>query len=102
MMGACFCMESKLIDVKSVKRKPSRFTTRVLAGIGTSLLACAAIAQPADDQAGDVTAAATALDIPESVVMYGQRVPNLRTATALINGEVITQTDVEQRLALVV
>lgn len=96
-------MESKLIDVNSVKRKSSRFTTRILAGIGTSLLACAAIAQPSQDQTVEaVDAASSALDIPESVVLFGQRDPNLRKATALVNGEVITQTDVEQRLALVV
>jgi len=97
-------MESDLIDVnrvKSVKRMPPRFASRILAGVATTLLACtAAVAQPAEDDAVD--SAATALDIPESVVLFGKRDPNIRTATALVNGEVITQTDVEQRLALVV
>ena len=95
-----------MIDVNSVKRMSPRFTARLLAGAATGLLACAAMAQqPANGQADEAATAASnasALDIPESVVLFGERDPNVRTATALVNGEVITQTDVEQRLALVV
>lgn len=43
-----------------------------------------------------------ALDIPKSVTLFEQRNPNIRRATAIINGSVITETDVDQRLALVV
>ncbi|MCW2369333.1 peptidyl-prolyl cis-trans isomerase SurA [Sphingobium sp. B2D3B] len=92
-----------MTDVNSVKRISSRFTARILAGAATGLLACSAIAQAPEGQAEDAAGAtASALDIPASVVLFGKRDPNVRTATALVNGEVITQTDVEQRLALVV
>jgi len=101
-------MESSLIDVNSVKRMSPRFTAYMLAGIATSLLATAMLAGGASAQtepAQQEEAAAgpsSALDIPDSVTLFGKRDPNVRTATALINGEVITQTDVDQRLALVV
>lgn len=42
------------------------------------------------------------LDIPKDVMVFGKNDPNLRTPTAIINGTVITGTDVDQRLALVV
>ncbi|MFN3425274.1 MAG: peptidylprolyl isomerase [Novosphingobium meiothermophilum] len=42
------------------------------------------------------------LNIPENPVMFGKNDPNVRRATAIINGEIVTGTDVEQRLALIV
>jgi peptidyl-prolyl cis-trans isomerase SurA len=42
------------------------------------------------------------LDIPKDIQVFGNKDPNLRTATAIVNGTIITQTDVDQRLALVV
>lgn len=42
------------------------------------------------------------LAIPENVTLLGQNNPNVRTATAVVNGQVITGTDVDQRLALIV
>ena len=41
------------------------------------------------------------LNIPKDVTVFGNRDPNVRTATAIVNGTIITQTDVDQRLALV-
>ena len=41
------------------------------------------------------------LNIPKDVTVFGNRDPNVRTATAIVNGSIITQTDVDQRLALV-
>ncbi|MEZ5687954.1 MAG: peptidylprolyl isomerase [Caenibius sp.] len=41
------------------------------------------------------------LNVPQQVVMLGHNDPNLRTATAKVNGQVITGTDVDQRLALI-
>lgn len=43
-----------------------------------------------------------ALDIPENPTIFAQNNPNLRQATALVNGEIITGTDIDQRVALVV
>lgn len=42
------------------------------------------------------------LNIPKDVTVFGNKDPNVRTATAIVNGTIITQTDVDQRLALVV
>lgn len=42
------------------------------------------------------------LNLPKDITVFGNRDPNIRTATAIVNGTIITQTDVDQRLALVV
>lgn len=42
------------------------------------------------------------LNIPKDITIFGNKDPNVRTATAIVNGTIITQTDVDQRLALVV
>ncbi len=40
-------------------------------------------------------------NLPSSIVMLGKEDPNLRKATAVVNGFVITGTDIDQRVALV-
>nr|WP_232496337.1 peptidylprolyl isomerase [Novosphingobium kaempferiae] len=40
--------------------------------------------------------------IPDDVKIFGNDNPNMRRATAVVNGDVITGTDVDQRLALIV
>jgi peptidyl-prolyl cis-trans isomerase SurA len=50
-----------------------------------------------DAQSGDSTFA-----IPENVTVFGPNNPNVRKPTAVINGEIITGTDVDQRVALIV
>ena len=42
------------------------------------------------------------LSLPENPQIFGKQDPNRRTAMVIINGEVITGTDVDQRVALVV
>src|SRR4051812_15983326 len=42
------------------------------------------------------------LDIPENIHFVGKQDPAIRKATAIVNGEVITGSDVDQRLALVI
>jgi peptidyl-prolyl cis-trans isomerase SurA len=41
------------------------------------------------------------ISIPEGVQIFGPGNPNVRRATALVNGDIITGTDVDQRLALI-
>ena len=41
------------------------------------------------------------LGLPDQINIIGENNPNVRTATAVVNGFVITGTDVEQRVALV-
>ena len=43
---------------------------------------------------------ASALRLPENPVIYGSALPSVVKATAIVNGEVITQTDIDQRIAL--
>ncbi len=40
--------------------------------------------------------------LPDNMVIFGKNDPNHRTATVIINGEVITGTDIDQRVALIV
>lgn len=41
------------------------------------------------------------LDIPDGQQLFGKNDPNVRRATARVNGEVITGTDIDHRLALI-
>jgi len=45
---------------------------------------------------------AGALDLPSNISILGQNDPNLRKPTAVVNGQIITGTDVDQRTALLV
>jgi peptidyl-prolyl cis-trans isomerase SurA len=67
-------------------------------------IATAAIAQT-DPSASPATSATSApgnrpLDLPENPQLFGTTLPSVVKATALVNGEVITQSDIDQRLAL--
>ena len=59
----------------------------------------APIAPPAAQGAPN---SASALRLPENPQLFGKSMPSVVKATAIVNGEVITQTDVDQRLALLV
>lgn len=68
--------------------------------IGTAALAlgmCATAAAPVLAQGAN-----SPLNIPANPVMFGKNDPNVRRATAIVNGEIVTGTDVEQRLALII
>ncbi|HEX8669777.1 MAG TPA: peptidylprolyl isomerase [Allosphingosinicella sp.] len=69
----------------------------VLAG---TLAAATALAQTGAP-AGEVPPASN-LDIPANPQFFGNDDPSVRKATAIVNGTVITGTDVDQRLALIV
>lgn len=66
--------------------------SKLLAGIAALGLAGGPIALQAQ--------AANPLNIPDDVALLGEGDPNVRTATAVVNGSVITGTDIEQRVAL--
>ncbi len=78
--------------------------TRPLRFRSTALLSMAAItlALPVAAPAQDAPAPRGELSLPENPVIFGKNDPNHRTATVIINGEVITGTDIDQRIALVV
>jgi peptidyl-prolyl cis-trans isomerase SurA len=75
----------------------------MLAASALVALAGAAAAQDAPDQnAPDQNVpgqSAEALHLPQQMEVFGQAIPSVIKATALVNGEVITQTDVDQRVA---
>jgi len=86
--------------VFDVKLMPVGLTRCLTVTLAAALLAPALPAQTVDE--GDAAAPPSGLVIPDSVTLFGNRDPNVRRATALVNGEVITETDVDQRLALVI
>jgi peptidyl-prolyl cis-trans isomerase SurA len=80
-----------------------RNLTRIWLGGATLALAAAtaAVAQDAASQAQpQAPNSARSLGLPENPQVFGGTMPSVIKATAIVNGEAITQTDVEQRLAL--
>ena len=73
----------------------TRFSN-VIAGLAAASLAVT----PAVVQA-QASAPRGAIDLPQTINLLRANDPNLRTATAVVNGQVITRTDVEQRAALI-
>lgn len=61
-------------------------------------LIAASLAMPSFAQQGPTGP----LDLPSNPTIFGKNDPNHRTATVIINGEVITGTDIDQRVALIV
>jgi peptidyl-prolyl cis-trans isomerase SurA len=86
--------------------KVKLFSTRVLAHTGMLLaagglfaLAVAPVAAPAQTVA--VPTSDNPFGLPEDITLFGKADPDRRTATAIVNGFVITGTDIDKRLALV-
>ena len=73
------------------------FTALGLTALGFVALTAGASAQDTDPGTNQGVIA-----IPNDVTMLGHSNPNLRRATAVVNGDIITGTDVDQRLALIV
>ena len=71
----------------------------LLALAGAVAVSAPLIAQSVEG--GDEEMSSGGLNIPKDITVFGKRDPNVRTATAIVNGTIITQTDVDQRLALV-
>jgi peptidyl-prolyl cis-trans isomerase SurA len=74
----------------------NRFSVAIALAATVSLSALSA-QTVSDDAAPDV-----ALDIPTGQQLFGKNDPNLRRATAVVNGEIITGTDIDHRLALII
>jgi peptidyl-prolyl cis-trans isomerase SurA len=77
--------------VRTLKTKAAPLTA--LAALGVAL----ASAAPAQDQPGS---SASALNLPSNPTLFGTTLPPVVKATAIVNGEIITQTDIDQRVAL--
>jgi peptidyl-prolyl cis-trans isomerase SurA len=89
-------------DVPATKTDDSvidQTVSRLLCG----LTALSLVASPVIASAQAAGAAnGNALDIPSDVAILGKSDPNVRKPTAVVNGQIITGTDVDQRAALVV
>jgi peptidyl-prolyl cis-trans isomerase SurA len=91
----------------SVVPSPNRLSHGVRSGLRTLLLSSAllsAVAQPvlAQTVGDDDGIGAQQLNLPKDVTVFGKSDPNVRKATAIVNGRIITGTDVDQRLALII
>ncbi|HEX3422812.1 MAG TPA: peptidylprolyl isomerase [Sphingomicrobium sp.] len=77
-------------------------STRVLCAGAAVLLgvATASAAQQGTDQPAPPINSSQSLHLPENPEVFGAGIPPVIKATAIVNGDVITQTDVDQRLAL--
>jgi peptidyl-prolyl cis-trans isomerase SurA len=65
-------------------------------------LAIASASPSISQTIADASLPQTGLDIPDELTIFGKNDPNVRRATAIVNGDIITGTDVGQRLALIV
>lgn len=74
-------------------------TLRRAALLAAGSLAAGAMAQSVANEGADVPA--TALNIPANPEFFGNADPNVRKATAIVNGDIITGTDVDHRMALI-
>jgi peptidyl-prolyl cis-trans isomerase SurA len=73
--------------------------SRLLCGLAALSLVTSPTVASAQAASG---ANGNALDIPADVAILGKSDPNVRKPTAVVNGQIITGTDVDQRAALVV
>jgi peptidyl-prolyl cis-trans isomerase SurA len=73
---------------------------RICASLAAAALAAVA-AIPAAAQTPALPTAENPFGIPSDIQIFGSENPDVRTATAVVNGYVITGTDIEQRVALV-
>lgn len=84
---------------RPLRFRPAGFHSFAMSVAAAALLAPVAVGAqsapaPQGPQSGFV--------LPENPVIFGKNDPNHRTATVIINGEVITGTDIDQRVALIV
>ena len=95
------------IVAKFVRSTPAKFALAA----GALALSVGAVAQtaadgsavgPANDEAVASPTAIAALNLPQGPTQFLASDPNLRRATARVNGDIVTGTDIEQRLALIV
>lgn len=89
--------------ILNVNKPLARRARRGVALAVLAIAASAAIAQTADEPQADAASGPQgALNIPDDVKLFANDDPTIRKPTAIVNGEVITRTDVDQRLALIV
>jgi peptidyl-prolyl cis-trans isomerase SurA len=89
--------------VSQSSRLGQSFRTSVRALLLSSILLGSSVNHVAAQTVGDDDKVATQqLNLPKDVTIFGKSDPNVRKATAIVNGRIITGTDVDQRLALII
>ncbi len=78
-----------------------RWTARSGRVLGAVMLAALAGAAVAQQEAPAGQASSTGLDLPADLQIFGKLDPNVRKPTAIVNDTVITGTDVDQRVGLI-
>ena len=73
----------------------SKSRVMLLAAGVTAAVAAAGVAIAQDTPANSTSS----LNLPTEVTVFGNKLPDVVKATAIVNGEVITQTDINQRMA---
>jgi len=79
--------------------KQKKFTAELVRSVPLALGIAIATAGAAQDSAPQTSSTAP-LNLPQNPQVFGAPLPSVVKATAIVNGEVITQTDVDQRVAL--
>ncbi|RYD49428.1 MAG: peptidylprolyl isomerase [Sphingomonadales bacterium] len=92
------------IHVKIGVAKAIRSGRKTVLMLALAGIASAAVAQtvPQTAPVQDLNTIAAGLDLPANLTIFGKADPNVRKATALVNDTVITGTDVEQRVNLII
>jgi peptidyl-prolyl cis-trans isomerase SurA len=75
-----------------------RFNRQFL--LATAAISLGAFAPAASQTVSDDAVPEAALAIPGGQILYKRNDPNVRRATAVVNGEIITGTDIDQRIML--
>jgi peptidyl-prolyl cis-trans isomerase SurA len=80
----------------------NRTRTLIVGAAVTLGLASGAIAQetPQAEEEQPAANSSQSLRLPQNPQVFGTAMPSVVKATAIVNGDIITQTDIEQRLAL--
>ncbi len=92
----------KNVGEKNMAKKNMAKKNVVEKTVGRVLGSFAALALAAGPVAAQAQDASRTLNIPDDVKILGNNDPNNRSATAVVNGTVITGTDVDHRVALLV
>ena len=83
---------------EKIRGRGMRRTLKIFAAATILSLAPSTVsAQTADEFMANTAAQ---LDLPTDITVFGERDPNIRTPTAIVNGEIVTRTDVEHRVNL--
>ncbi|MEO8724352.1 MAG: peptidylprolyl isomerase [Sphingobium sp.] len=89
-------MRMQTLIAKKWRKSTISAAVALLAMSGSALTA-----QQSDDD-DSANASQSSINIPKDIKFFGKGDPNVYKATAIINGRIITETDVEQRLALII